>query len=179
MIKRLILLVILMSSYCIVNAQMKKSSIYFNGSTNFTYSSDNDQSKSITSAYLQSGYFIGDNFVLGLGYGVSYVKYKKGNNGGDPALDSFSGINDTKVRVLQLFGRYYYNNAFMGLGYESFKSTEADELNFLNIHLGYAVMLNDFIALEPRLAYNIGFSEAENNLTFQLGFGFYIFKKED
>jgi opacity protein-like surface antigen len=128
-------------------------------------SSENSRS---TDFYLepQFGIFVIDNFAIGagLGLGVSKTKY----NG---PFDNDETVTSTAI-TFEPFARYYlpqrifFQGRFL-LGTGTTKWDEAgdsDKTNFglfgLGVSAGYAIMLNDNIAIEPQLGYQ---SQARKN----------------
>ncbi len=92
------------------------------------------------------GYFIMDNLGVGLrlGFGTS----------------SFGDISETQFRIGP-FARYYvWQGLFpqVGFNYLSYKFEDEDAETSTNIDIavGYSLFLNNSIALEPALFYNIG-----------------------
>lgn len=113
------------------------------------------------------GYFIMDNLGVGVRLGVDLLSQ------GDNSQTDF-GIG--------AFARYYvFQGLFpqVGFTYNSFKikdGPDATTSTDLTLGVGYSLFLNNSIALEPMLVYNIN-SEKVN--TFGLGIGIQAFLGRD
>jgi hypothetical protein len=107
----------------------------------------------------QVGFAFADNFVAG-------------------AYFSFSSFSSFSSWTVAPFLRYYAKNAFVQLGYGYSQSKTGNQISsgsVLSLDLGYAIFLNDNVALEPALYYNQnlkGFDSASMGM--KLGFQIYF-----
>mgnify|MGYP001803354839 CR=1 FL=1 len=115
-----------------------------------------------------------NTFSVGLGGGYLLIaNFVAGANIGEFSSNSF-GIGP--------FVRYYYEQFFAEAGVNfSESSSESDffesdsSLNQVNLGLGYAAFINDYIAVEPSLNYSIGGGDVDGQNTFSLNVGFAIY----
>jgi hypothetical protein len=143
--KKFILLIALATSGMVANAQLQEGSILATGGFDFESSSSDGSSSSAFSVGLNGGYFIQDNFALGLtiGYGSDNLNF---------------GFDDASVNLFAIgaFARYYipYNDnfAFFGQGQlaGSFGSEGAADIsNFIfSVAPGFAYFFTERIALD-------------------------------
>lgn len=151
--KLLIVLAAFALSSC-AYAQISKGTIMLAGSSSFDFTSNNEDAGDFSQIDLdvKGGYFIMDNLALGLNLGYSK------NSELDDALTTFG-----------LFGRYYVNGKILvGLGFNSSKFGDVS-FSEIPIEVGYALFLNDAVALEPALNYTMFGGDAEG-----AAFGFRI-----
>lgn len=134
------------------SAQISQGTILVGASSNLGFTSFNEDAGDYSQFNfdVKAGYFVVDNLVFGLSMGLSTL------DAGD-----FGKETDTHFGA---FGRYYFNGKiFGGIGFNSSKVKIEDssgeeyetKVSVIPIELGYAVFLNDAIALEPALNYSI------------------------
>ena len=144
-------------------AQIQKGSFLVGASSNLGFSSNStegDDNVNVFTLDLKTGYFLVDNFALGVKFGYSKYSY---------------GDNDGSNTVIGLFGRYYVNGKiFAGAGYSSTKPDNSDALNSMSLELGYAAFITNNIALEPSISYVKGLGDNDSN-RFGLNLGFALY----
>ncbi len=177
-------------------SQFSKGSILAGGnvgadfSTNKTIAGSVTTTNSSTNSFSlspQVGYFFIDNFVGGAG-----VKLLTSSQKNDSSPSSFSQTNIS----FEPFARYYfdkfYGQALIGFGSSSSDQTNNNGTVFTSkgslfnwsISGGYAILLNDHVAIEPQIGYrSTSISPDGTNSTIrtaglflQLGFQVYIHK---
>jgi hypothetical protein len=140
------------------HAQIEGGTMLAGGSATFNHYSNKDLDVSSTSLVIQPqfGLAFADNFVAG-------------------AWFSFSSFTNTSSWSVAPFLRYYMKNFFLQMGYGYSRSGDTGQSLF-DAELGYAMFLNDYVALEPAFYYNQYFNEgfAGNDLGFKIGFQIYL-----
>jgi len=109
-----------LSAVCVLgltaNAQTEKGNVLLGGSVFYTRLSNDAAVSKITAIQIMpsAGYFVKDNFALGLGLGYWHAKYDYGQ-GSQVAIDN--GIKDREFSI-RPFARYYksVNNQFKFFG---------------------------------------------------------------
>lgn len=137
------------------------------GDAGFASNKVKDADDATTTIFLNPniGYYIMDNLGVGLRLGFNNISV------GDAGATSF-GIG--------AMARYYvYQGLFpqVGFMYNSFKIKDGPDAatdTDINLGLGYSFFLNNSVAIEPALFYNINSEEANGN-TFGLGIGIQVF----
>jgi len=176
--KKSIITLLTLSIVSVGYSQFTKGTILIGGNTNLGFGSQTETvkagstsstiSKLTTVAFQpQAGYFLMDNLAIGAGINI-YSGTTKWNASTD------------KYTVSQLifapFGRYYFNKIFaqasFGLGSKKEKDTQAATTTTIKTSVsnwsiagGYAVLLNESIALEPQLGYGSTTDKSINNGT--------------
>ena len=104
----------------------------------------------------QFGLAFADNFIAG-------------------AWFSFSNFSDISSWSIAPFARYYYKNAFVQLQYGYSRTGDVGQSIF-GTDIGYAIFLNDNVALEPAVYYAQYFNNglAGADLGIKLGFQIYL-----
>ena len=162
---KLIATIIFLSSFSSFG-QIDAGTIIAGGSANFNQRSYSDTQPSSTSLRIQPqlGIAFLDNFVGGAWFSVQ----------------RFNNFTDWSVSP---FLRYYVKNFYLqaGYGYSYSKiSNITSERSVVNIEIGYAAFLNDYIALEPAIYYNGVFRSKEYSYTnFGIKIGFQIYFNRD
>jgi outer membrane protein len=162
--KNLLLTTFLLLSAMLVDAQISRGTMMIGGSVEFNSEKYKTEENGQTDTNVTStsftlspefGYFVVDNLALGAGIGL-YNTVSKNN-----AADS-KNVN-TGIAVTP-FVRYYLGNVFFhgqaGFGsgknnYErpGFESEGKSSFTNWNLGAGYAIFLNDNVAIEPTLGY--------------------------
>ena len=128
----------------------------FSGNTNLginSYSQTGGSSNSVFNIGLKGGYFFMDNLAGGLLFD----------------LVSSSGSSVTGIGV---FGRYYVNGKiFLGAGFKSTSSSGASSTS-IPLEVGYAIFLNNTIAIEP--AFNYTSFDGGSILGLNIAFSVYL-----
>jgi hypothetical protein len=156
--KRVLLLVVLIMGLSTVQAQIDGGTMLAGGSATFNHYSNKDLN--VKSTYLsiqpQFGLAFADNFVAGAWFSFS----------------SFTNVSSWSVAP---FLRYYMKNFFIQTGYGYSRTGDVGQSLF-DLELGYAMFLNDYVALEPALYYNQYFNDgfAGNDLGAKIGFQIYF-----
>lgn len=128
------------------SAQITKGTILLNGASSFDYTSNNEDAGDFSEFTIgvKGGYFFMDNLAIGATLG--YFK----NSEADDAATAFG-----------LFGRYYVNGKIiLGAGFQSEKFGDIST-SAIPIEVGYALFLNDAVAIEPTLNYTTFGGDAE------------------
>ena len=161
--KKIILILLLLGINFLGTSQVYKNTWMIGGSAGF----NNYHSKASgnTSSLLQInplfGFFFADNFAVGAVFGI--------NNFG--SLKSWSASP---------FVRYYLKYLFTEVSYGLKRETIgdiSDNSSVLKGSIGYAMFLNDNVALEPSLYYSQNFSGGKtfgSNYGIQLGLQIYL-----
>lgn len=131
----------------------------FGGSANFHQSKSPGSSGASSYLYInpQIGYFVADNLAIGTWFGIN----------------SFGSSSSWSVSP---FVRYYLKNFY---GQASFGFNKSGTYNSIAIggDVGYAIFLNDNVALEPAIYFSQGFYEGSNSgysYGMKLGFQIYL-----
>jgi hypothetical protein len=122
------------------SAQITKGTILLNGASSFDYTSYNEDAGDFNefTVGVKGGYFFMDNLAVGLTLG--YFKNSEA---------------DDAVTAVGLFGRYYVNGKIiLGAGFQSIDDGTLKG-SAIPLEVGYAVFLNDAVAIEPTLNYNM------------------------
>ncbi len=157
--KKLLLIVAFCTGGMMANAQLQEGSILATGGLNFTSTSGDDASSSSFGISLAGGYFIQDNFVVGLSlaYGSGSLGFNDDFGMDDMSTDAF-GIG--------AFARYYipYTDKFSFFGQAGLSGVfsspgENVSSNIFSFELapGFAYFFTDRIALDFSVGL-IGFS---------------------
>lgn len=120
-----------------------------------------------------AGYFIADNFAVGAGLDLSLSSNK---DDGSSAKSSSTSI------ALAPFGRYYFSKLYaqvgLQLGSQKTKFTtgngvtteSTDGITALNLGIGFPILLNESVAIEPLLGYRtITFKDKDTDNKFTSG----------
>jgi outer membrane protein len=147
------------------SAQISKGTILVNGGSNLGFISANEDAGdfSVFSLDARAGYFVIDNLALGLVLGYEKFDSKvEGAEDSDPTTD------------IGIFGRYYVNGKIL-VG-ASFTSSKQGDLSGTTIGLeaGYAIFVNDAVAIEPALNYAMFGGDLEG-AAFGLNVGITVF----
>lgn len=158
------------------NAQINQGTIFTSGSTSFSHTGTKGGMVKSTSYSALAGAFILDDFVIGMSYGRSSVKYDINYDPldiGDPLYQHW-GPKDITASVMEIFSRLYLKSFFLGPG---FTRTRINDLNASHISLktGYAAFLNNFVSVEPSVAYYKELNDvAESYMAINIAFGIYL-----
>lgn len=154
--KRILLFTLLISSFQLT-AQIKKNTIMAGGSLTFSNHTPKGGGSSSTIFNINPnfGYFVADNFAVGTG--LSFNAYGSGNNivYVSPYLRYF--VKKFYLQTKFDYGRYYSQNN-----------------SNLSFDLGYALFLNDNVALEPAFYFSQNLNGQGSNLGFKMGFQIYF-----
>ncbi|NOT73615.1 MAG: hypothetical protein HOP08_01715 [Cyclobacteriaceae bacterium] len=154
--KKILLMLFAVLTVSAASAQIEKGTVLVGVNSAFSVTRSIPSTGSGSTDYnlnLKGGYFLAENFVLGLNLGVSGY-----------STDASSG-SSTLVGV---FGRYYFNGKiFLGAGVNS-SSSGGSSSTSIPLEVGYAAFINKFIAVEPA----IRFVKYDNGSTIGLGVGF-------
>ncbi len=141
-----------------INAQIEGGTMIAGGNAYFNHYINRSQDVQRTSVVIspQFGLAFADNFIAG-------------------AYFSFSSFSDVSSWGVGPFVRYYYKNLYAQAGY-GYNRTESFQQSVADISLGYAIFLNDYVALEPALYYNQYFASgfAGSDLGLKIGFQIYF-----
>ena len=156
--KKLLLITSLFIASLTVNAQIEGGTIMTGGSAFYNNNKVKNATSSTTSISVnpQFGVAFADNFIGGMWFEIG----------------SFSEVSSWSVAP---FVRYYTGNLFGQLGY-GYNSIGGVGQSILDIEVGYAIFLNDYVALEPAFYYYQYFNNglSERDLGFKLGFQIYF-----
>jgi opacity protein-like surface antigen len=183
--KRITILVIAMASSFAAFAQYNQGRMLVGGSfglsTNTSKTRDGNQTvtrgtQTVFNLSPRFGYFIIDNLAIGAGVGLGLAKWNSKNNGTDYNTSSIS---------FQPFVRYYLPvNVFfhgeLGIGTsrtkfegQSFADDKHNTFNF-GLGAGYALFLNDNVAVEPMLSYKFTRSKYDEDDERELNSGLFL-----
>lgn len=139
------------------NAQIESGTILAGGGLTFNHYINKQTDQSSTSFVIspQFGFAIAEDFVLG-------------------AWFSFQTVSDFNSWSVAPFVRYYMSNFFVQAGYGYNQSGEVGR-SVIDAELGYAIFLNDNIALEPALYYNQYFNNGLNGADLGAKIGFQLY----
>jgi len=154
-------------------SQTEQGRILVGVGSNLSFSSQSfegsDDNFNTFSAGLGGGYFLIDNFVAGANISFSRSTSEAANF----TSNSF-GVGP--------FVRYYYEQFFAEAGVSFSESSSEDDFfesdsssNRVNLGLGYAAFINDYIAVEPELNYSIGGGDSDGVNIFSLRVGLAIY----
>ncbi len=167
--KKILLVSAILLAFVVTNAQTQteKGKFVVGGTSAFSFSSTNfdgvDDNYNTFNFNINGGYFVIDNLSIGAAFGYQSQKFD--------AADI-----DTNATLFAIGARYYFQNFFGGLAFQSEKQKDIDALNSINIEAGYAIFVNDFISINPGLVYSFGIGDMnEGNNTFQGQIGFAIY----
>jgi hypothetical protein len=149
-------------SICIsMNAQIGKGAFMAGGSLTFNHHIPKGSSTGSTNFNINPnfGYFFTDNFVAGLG--VSFNTYGSNYN-----VFYISPYMRYYVKKFYLQSRFDYGHSSNTVG-----SSSNSNLSF---DLGYALFLNNNVALEPAFYYLHNFNSQGDNLGFKMGLQIYF-----
>lgn len=158
-------------------AQFNQGNFLVGGSSSLGIGFDTEKSKSngststdgkTTSFSLMpsAGYFFMDNLAVGAGIGLSTSTYKP--DGSD------SKFNESSI-TLSPFARYYFDKIYVqgafqfGTQKSKFTSggsteTSKEGISGWSLAGGYAIMLNESVALEPQVGYqSIGYKDKDSD----------------
>lgn len=151
------------------SAQIEQGTWLVGASSNAGFTSYNEDAGDYSefSLDVKGGYFVIDNLAVGLNLG--YAK-----------------VDEASATKIGIFGRYYVNGKiFLGAGYNSNTLDSgvdgADKVTVSEIPLevGYAVFLNNAIAVEPALGYSIYGGDGEGSaFGLKIGFSLYLGRGE-
>lgn len=163
----------LVAMFGFANAQTEQGGMLVGASSNLGFSSTSvdgvDDNTSNFNLNARGGYFVIDNLAVGLNLGFNNAK---------------QGDNKSTTTSIGLFGRYYVNGTFfLGAGFDSTKAKVETAAgsgdvsgSWIRLEGGYPVWLNDNIAVEPALNYNIGGGDANDGVSqFGLAVGFSLY----
>ena len=159
--KQLISTLVVILSIQAVSAQINQGTLFVGASSSAGVQSIKvgSSSQTLTSLNAKIGYFIAENFVLGLNF--TYAE--------------FGSINQTTFGA---FGRYYIKGKyFLGVGYLSQSSGgTSTNIGAVPIEAGYAAFLTRNIAIEPAVTYVLGTENASSSSSvgFSVGFSLYF-----
>lgn len=141
------------------SAQIEKGTILVGASSAGGFESYDEDAGDFSQFGLgvKGGYFLADNFVLGLNLGF-------GKN---------SEVDDSEFGFGP-FARYYFNGKiFVGAGVDIYKFGDYSETN-IPLEVGYAAFITDAIAVEPALNFTKFGGDAEGSV-FGLNVGFTLY----
>jgi hypothetical protein len=140
-----------------MNAQIGKGAFMAGGSLRFNQHipKGNGTKTSIFNINPNFGYFFTDNFVAGLG--VSFN----------------SNLSDYNVVYISPYVRYYVKKFYLQSKFDYGRSGSFSNSN-LSFDLGYALFLNDNVALEPAFYYLHNFNSQGDDLGFKMGLQIYF-----
>ena len=141
-----------------LNAQAQLDTMMAGGSLTFNrYTPKNSNGTSSTWFSLNPdfGYFVADNFAVGAGF--SFNGYGSGNN----------------IVYFSPYLRYYVKKFYLQSKFEYGRLNSSSNSNLI-FDLGYALFLNDNVALEPAFYFAQNLKGQGNNLGFKMGFQIYF-----
>lgn len=169
------------------HAQFNKGRMLVGGQLSFNYTPDPDYKGSAFSLNPQFGYFVINNFAVGAGLNYSLQKFNY-NNSGDYLTTSLQ---------IQPFVRYYFKPGIFihgsyGIGAGKVSETNTTDYNYsFNLYswtgsAGYAIFLNDNVAIEPMLGYkwntfnqkDSDSKSSSSSLYFQVGLQVYLGRRD-
>lgn len=163
--KNTIFLIVLLLSFSFNSfSQIEKNTWMIGGSASF----DNQHTKSTnnTSTSLkinpQFGFFFADNFAVGALFGVNNSK-----NFRSWSVSPF----------VRYYLKYLYAEVAYGFQQHKFVNYSTNNQSVLNGSIGYAIFLNDNVALEPSLYYSQGFADGKtygSSYGLQIGLQIYL-----
>ena len=142
-------------------AQVASGTIVTGGFANFSNRIQNGSSSTTLAIQPQFGIALADEFVLG-------------------AFFNMNSIKDVSIWTISPFLRYYFNNFFTQFGYGYRYSSiygATSSASIVDVQVGYAAFLNNYIALEPAIYYNGVFSNKSysySDIGFKIGFQIYF-----
>ena len=154
--KRILLFTLLISSFQL-SAQIEKNTIMAGGSLTFNNHTPKVGGSSTTTFNLNPnfGYFVADNFALGTG--LSFNAFGSSNN----------------IVYVSPYLRYYVKNFYLQTKFDYGRYNSQNNSN-LSFDLGYALFLNDNVALEPAFYFAQNLNGQGSNLGFKMGFQIYF-----
>jgi hypothetical protein len=145
-----VFITLFMGAVCTSKAQFTKGTIMLGGtlseqsvtdkSKNGSGATVTDETRNVLIVAPQAGYFLTNHFALGTG--LSYSRYRIS----DPVKSVDHSI------VIAPFARYYISQLFLQATTTFF--TGANGSSNYNAGLGYAILLNKSVAIEPQLGYS-------------------------
>lgn len=139
--KKLLFTVLTAFSLTTAVAQIERNTFLIGGSSNFGYnnlSPDNSSGYTLMSLDLKGGYFVINNFAVGIR--ASLLK-------NDDYSETTAGV----------FARYYFfGKLFAGAGFSSLTPDEGDATTEIPVEIGYAIFVAQNFAIEPSLGYTMG-----------------------
>lgn len=147
------------------SAQIEKGTWLASGGSNLSFTSNNEDAGDYSEfdVNVKAGYFVIDNLAVGLLVGYNKLNF---NADGADSPDATTAIG--------LFGRYYVNgNVLLGANFASAKSGDLSGTQ-IGLEAGYAIFLNNAVAIEPALNYNIFGGDLEG-AQFGLNVGISVF----
>ncbi len=150
------------ATFLTASAQIEKGAWLFGAGSNLNFGSyspsGGGSSESITQINFKTGYFLAENFALGLNF-------------------NYTAFGSSSTTGLGAFGRYYPGGKFfVGAGYLSRSSTGTSGKGELNLEAGYAIFINKSIAVEPALNYLGG--DGYSTIGLNVGFTLYLNRGE-
>ena len=139
------------------SAQLDKNTMMAGGSVVFNKYTPKGGGTSFTSfmGNPNFGYFVADNFVVGAGIGFN--AYGSGNN----------------IVYFSPYLRYFVKKFYLQTKFDYGRSNSQNNSN-LSFDLGYALFLNDNVALEPAFYFSQNLNGQGSNLGFKMGFQIYF-----
>jgi len=182
--KKLIIALFMLFSSAATYAQFNKGRMLVGGQLSLTSVPNSEYKGTTFSLSPQFGYFVINNFAVGAG-----INYNVQKNTSDNSTDYFS----TSLQF-QPFVRYYFKPGIFihgsyGIGAGKAKTTSYESsYNIYNwtTSAGYAIFLNDHVAIEPMLGYSWytvndkgtdGEKSSGSSLYFQVGLQVYLGRK--
>lgn len=138
------------------NAQTEQGGILAGASSNLGFASQDNGGGSISVFNLdvKGGYFLMDGLAAGLN--IEYVS-----------------IDGTSASSIGVFGRYFITDAiFAEAGYNALSDSRG---GIIPLSAGYAAFLNDNVAVEPSLTYELGTGNSDEYSSFGLNVGFTLY----
>ena len=184
--KKLILTLLATLSLSIGFSQIEKGTFMTGASSSLSYNNysfkGTTTNLNIFNLNFKGGYFVADNFALGLN--INYINLNQ------------STTNSTTS--LGIFVRYYFHTpVFVGVGVSSvtnsftgFGSSNSSTSTVLPFELGYAAFITRNFAIEPSINYNVGDDKggvtfnglnvgANGSFGFNIGFTLYLNRGEE
>jgi hypothetical protein len=154
--KRIVFLALLFLSIQ-ASAQIDKNTMMAGGSVMFNKYTPKGGGASFTAFMVNPnfGYFVADNFVVGAG--VGFNAYGSGNN----------------IVYFSPYLRYFVKKFYLQTKFDYGRSNSQNNSN-LSFDLGYALFLNDNVALEPAFYFSQNLNGQGSNLGFKMGFQIYF-----
>lgn len=182
--KKLLIAFLLLLTSVGTYAQFNKGRMLVGGQLSLTNHLDSEFKGTSFSLTPQFGYFVINNLAVGAGINYSAQKIKS---------DDYSYFSNSLQ--FQPFVRYYFKPGIfvhgsyaIGAGKTEWTSDESSyNIYSWNTSVGYAIFLNDHVAIEPMLGYNWytvngkgtdGTKASSSSLFFQVGFQIYLGRKD-
>lgn len=182
--KKLLIVLLMLATSAATYAQFNKGRMLVGGQLSLTSTPNSEFKGTSFSLTPQFGYFVINNLAVGAGLNFNVQKNKSDN----------SSFSSTSLQF-QPFARYYFNPGIfvhgsygIGAGKAEFTSDESSyNIYNWNTSVGYAIFLNDHVAIEPMLGYNWytlndkgtdGTKTSGSSLFFQVGIQVYLGRKD-